>query len=292
MSDCKTNSKVYTKQLGFRQGAAKMINRSVYNNHEDCELSGNTAENSSAKRIVLITGAGKRVGAAIARHCHQQGMYLAIHYRKSANEAKALCQELNEKRSNTAISLQADLKDIKNHINLVNNIIEKWGKLDVLINNASSFYPTPLGKITETNWEDLIGSNVKAPLFLSQAATPYLKKQNGSIINLVDIQAQRPLKNYLVYCIAKAGLVMLTKTLAKELGPFVRVNGIAPGVVLWPDDKTAFKPAIREKIIARSALKRAGTPEDIADTVSFLINHANYITGQIIAVDGGRSLGY
>jgi pteridine reductase len=243
-------------------------------------------------KVVLITGAGKRVGAAIARHCHQQGMRLAIHYRTSANEAETLCQALNEKRNDTAISLQADLKDIKNHSNLINKIIERWGRLDVLINNASSFYPTPLGRITEANWADLIDSNLKAPLFLSQTAAPYLSKQNACIINLVDIQAQRPLKNYLVYCVAKAGLVMLTKTLAKELGPLIRVNGIAPGVVLWPEDETTFKPALREKIIARSALKRAGTPEDIAYTVTFLIKDANYITGQIIAVDGGRSLDY
>lgn len=242
-------------------------------------------------KVVLITGAGKRVGAAIARHCHQHAMCLAIHYRRSAKEALALCNELNQKQPDTAIALQSDLKNIPDHARLLQKIIDKWGKLDVLINNASSFYPTPLGHITEADWEDLLGSNLKAPLFLSQAAAPYLKEQqNSCIINLIDIQAQRPLKKYALYCVAKAGLSMLTKALAKELGPTVRVNGIAPGVALWPDDETEFSPALREKIIARSVLKRAGTPEDIAETAIFLIEHAHYITGQIIAVDGGRSL--
>ena len=241
--------------------------------------------------VVLITGAGKRVGAAIAQHCHRQGMRIAIHYRNSAAEAEALYRVFNQDRKDSVITLQADLKDVKNYNSLINKIIEKWGKLDVLINNASSFYETRLGKVTEVEWQDLLNSNLKAPFFLAQAATPYLEKQKGCIINMVDIQAQRPMKKYSVYCIAKAGLVMLTKSLAKELGPSVRVNGIAPGIALWPDDETEFNSALRERIITRTALKRAGTPTDIADTVLFLIN-TNYITGQIIAVDGGLSLDY
>jgi pteridine reductase len=242
-------------------------------------------------KVILITGAGKRVGATIAHYCHQQGMRIAIHYKQSTNEAMALCQALNQKRQDSAITLQADLKDIQKHKILIKKVIDQWGKLDVLINNASSFYPTPLGQITEADWEDLLGSNLKAPLFLSQAAAPYLKEQqNSCIINLIDIQAQRPLKKYPLYCVAKAGLLMLTKVLAKELGPAIRVNGISPGVALWPDNAMEFSPALREKIIARSVLKRAGTPTDIAETAYFLIEHANYITGQIIAVDGGRSL--
>lgn len=243
-------------------------------------------------KVVLITGAGKRVGATIARHCHRQGMRVAIHYRRSATEAEALAQELNQQQHDTAITLQAELQNTDTYSDLIKKVITQWGKLDVLINNASSFYPTPLGEITEKNWNDLLGSNLKAPLFLSQAALPYLKPQQGCIINLVDIQAQRPLKKYPVYCIAKAGLVMLTKCLAKELGPAVRVNGVAPGIALWPDDDTEFNPTLREKIVGRTALKRAGTPADIADAVTFLIQHANYITGQIIAVDGGLSLDY
>jgi pteridine reductase len=248
------------------------------------------SDSKTNSKVVLITGAGKRVGAAIARHCHSQGMRLAIHYRKSALAADTLCQELNQKQPNTAITLSADLKDIKKLDHLVNKVIMEWGRLDVLINNASSFYPTPFGEITEKDWDDLLGSNLKAPLFLSQTASPYLKKQQGCIINLVDVQGQRPLKKYALYCAAKAGLIMLTKVLAKELGPEVRVNAIAPGIVLWPDDEAEFSLAVREKIIARSVLKRAGTPLDIAETVVFLIKQANYMTGQIIAIDGGLSL--
>lgn len=243
-------------------------------------------------KVVLITGAAKRVGAAIARHCHSLGMRLAIHYRESSEAAFALCQTLNQQRADSAIALSADLKDTPKLADLVATVIKEWGQLDVLINNASSFYPVPFTKVTPGVWEDLIASNLKGPFFLSQLAAPYLKAQKGCIINLVDIQAQRPLKNYSVYCIAKAGLVMLSKSLAKELGPEIRVNAIAPGIVLWPDDDTEFNEALREKIIGKNALKRAGTPQDIANTVAFLIQNADFITGQIIAVDGGRSLGY
>lgn len=243
-------------------------------------------------KVVLITGAGKRVGATIARRCHHQAMRIAIHYRNSATEAEALAQALNQQRHDSAITLAAELKNSETHADLVQQVITRWGRLDVLINNASSFYPTPFSEITEKTWDDLLGSNLKAPLFLSQAAFPYLKKQKGCIINMVDIQAQRPMKKHAVYCVAKAGLVMLTKCLAKELGPSIRVNGIAPGIALWPEDETEFNPALREKIIARTAMKRAGTPDDIADAITFLIEHGHYITGQIIAVDGGLSLDY
>jgi pteridine reductase len=243
-------------------------------------------------KVVLITGAAKRVGAAIAQHCHQQGMRLAIHYRESAKHASTLCTSFNQQRKNSAIALKADLCDTEKLEGLIAQVLGEWGQLDALINNASSFYPVPLAKVTPKEWEELIASNLKAPFFLSQLAAPHLKQQKGCIINLVDIQARRPLKNYSVYCIAKAGLVMLTKSLAKELGPEIRVNAIAPGIVLWPDDETEFNEALREKIIARNALKRAGTPQDIAKTAVFLINDADFITGQIIAVDGGRSLGY
>lgn len=243
-------------------------------------------------KVVLITGAGKRVGATIAHYCHQLGMRLAIHYRESAQHASALCANFNQQRQNSAIALGADLRNTDKLEGLIAEVISQWGQLDVLINNASSFYPVPLVKVTPKVWEDVMASNLKAPFFLAQLAAPHLKQQKGCIINLVDIQAQRPLKNYLVYCIAKAGLVMLTKSLAKELGPDIRVNAIAPGIVLWPDDETEFNEALREKIVARNALKRAGTPQDIAKTAIFLINHADFITGQIIAVDGGRSLGY
>lgn len=250
------------------------------------------SDSKTNSKVVLITGAGKRVGAVIARHCHSLGMQVAIHYRDSADEAHALCLMFNQQRSDSAIALQADLKNIAKLEQLVSAVIKQWGKLDVLINNASSFYPIAFAKVTPNAWEDLIASNLKGPFFLSQIAAPYLKQQTGCIVNLVDIQAQRPLKNYSVYCIAKAGLVMLTKSLAKELAPKIRVNAIAPGIVLWPEDETEFDASLREKIIARNVLKRAGTPQDIAKTVDFLVNHADFITGQVIAVDGGRSLGY
>lgn len=249
--------------------------------------------NSKANsKVVLITGAGKRVGAAIAQHCHQLGMRLAIHYRESAQHATSLCEHFNQQRQGSAIALGSDLRDTNKLQDLIKAVLSQFGQLDVLINNASRFYPVPLEKVTPSVWEDVMASNLKAPFFLAQIAAPALKQQRGCIINLVDIQAQRPLKNYSVYCIAKAGLVMLTKSLAKELGPDIRVNAIAPGIVLWPDDDAEFNDALREKIVSRNALKRAGTPQDIANLAVFLINHADFITGQTIAVDGGRSLGY
>lgn len=246
----------------------------------------------SIQKVVLITGAAKRVGAVVARKLHAQGMNIAVHYRSSANDAQALCAALNQERAHSAIALPADLNDTSHLPKLVDATVAEFGRLDVLINNASSFYPTPIGKATEQNWNDLIGSNVKAPFFLAQAAAPHLTKTNGCIINMVDIHAQQPLKNFTVYCIAKAGLVMLTKSLAKELGPHIRVNAIAPGPVLWPDNDPEFDKSLHEKVISRTALKRSGSPDDIANTALFLIQYANYVTGQIIAVDGGRSLNF
>lgn len=247
----------------------------------------------SNSKVVLITGAAKRVGATVARHLHAQGMRIAIHYHSSQQAADQLCADLNQQRPNSAISWQGDIKNIQQLPTLVQHVIDTWGQLDILINNASSFYPTPFTNATEAQWDDLVGTNVKAPFFLAQAAIPHLIKQQGCIINMVDIQASSPLPAFPIYCLAKAGLLMLTKSLAKELGSKqVRVNGIAPGVVLWPDDASEFDQATQEKVIARTALKRAGTPEDIAKTISFLVQEANYITGQIIAVDGGRSLGF
>ena len=249
-------------------------------------------DSKSENKVLLITGAGKRVGAAVAHYCHQRGMRVAIHYRASAQQAARLCERLNQQRHDSALAVGADLRETTTLESLITTVITKWGQLDVLINNASCFYPTPFANVTADAWEDVMASNLKAPFFLSQLAAPHLKKQKGSIINLVDIQARRPLKNYSVYCIAKAGLVMLTKSLAKELGPCIRVNAIAPGIVLWPDDETEFNADLRKKIIARNVLKRTGTPKDIAKTVTFLIQHADFITGQVITVDGGRSLGY
>ncbi len=245
------------------------------------------------EKVVLITGAAKRVGAVIARTLHAQGMRVAIHYNTSADDAQALCEELNRLRPNSAIKIQGDLNDSDSLSELIAAPLELWGQLDVLINNASSFYPTPMGSITQKHWLDLMGTNLQAPLFLSQAAAPHLSKQRGCIINMVDIHASQPLKSYSVYCVAKAGLVMLTKVLAKELSPAVRVNAIAPGPVLWPDEEqNELDHAMQEKIIARSLLKRPGTPADVAKVVTFLIQDADFITGQILAVDGGRSLNF
>lgn len=245
------------------------------------------------KKVVLITGAAKRVGAMIARSLHQQGMCIAIHYNSSAQEAQTLCEEFNLLRPNSAIALQANLHNTTSLPNLVAATVKAWGQLDVLINNASSFYPTPIGQITEQHWDDLLSTNLKAPLFLAQSAAPHLAKQCGSIINLVDIHARQPLKSYPVYCVAKAGLLMLTKVLAKELSPNVRVNAIAPGPILWSDEeKNELDQATQEKIIGRTLLKRSGSPEDVAKAVGFFIQQADYITGQVLAIDGGRSLNF
>jgi len=240
------------------------------------------------EKVVLITGGAQRVGAMTARLLHAAGANIVLHYRNSRQPALDLQTELNEKRQNSVILIQADLLEIVQLPAIVKKCIEQWGRLDILVNNASSFYPTPVGKVTEKDWDDLIGSNMKAPFFLSQAAAPHLEKQNGCIINIVDIHAQRPMEGHSVYNMAKAGLAMLVKTLAFELGPDIRVNGVAPGAIMWPaqemDDLT------KQRIISRTYLKRKGTAEDIARTVLFLASNAGYITGQIIAVDGGRSL--
>ena len=245
-------------------------------------------QNNSVPRTVLITGAAARIGAEIARTLHAAGLNIVIHYRSSADSALQLANSLNKMRADSANILQADLLEIDTLDTLIESAASIWGGLDVLVNNASSFYPTPVGKITEANWDDLMGSNLKAPLFLSQAATPYLKQNNGCIINIVDIHAYRPMKEHPVYCAAKAGLAMLTQSLAKELGPEIRVNGVAPGAIMWPSAE--LDPEVQASILERTALKRQGCPEDIAKAVRFLVMEGDYITGQVIPVDGGRSL--
>jgi pteridine reductase len=215
-------------------------------------------------------------------------MNLVIHYRNSNQAATELRNELEQNRPDSVALIQADLHQTATFDSMIQQAQSVWGQLDVLINNASTFYPTPVGSISEQNWDELIGSNLKAPLFLSQAAAPYLKQRQGNIINIVDIHADRPLKEHTVYSMAKAGLAMLTKSLARELGPEIRVNGIAPGAILWPENE--LNEASKEEILSRTALKRSGEPTDIANTALFLIEHAHYITGQIISVDGGRTL--
>lgn len=237
---------------------------------------------------VLITGGARRVGAAIARTLHTAGANVLIHYRSSAAAAVALAAEFNRIRPHSAAIREANLESVEAPEQLVTATLEEFGRLDILINNASSFYPTPVGKITARQWDDLMGSNLRAPLFLAQAAVAGLSKQRGLIINMVDIHGLRPLKSYPVYSAAKAGLAMLTRSLARELGPDIRVNGIAPGPVLWPEK--GIDETLKREIIGRTALKRSGSPEDIARTALFLAKDAPYITGQIIAVDGGRSI--
>jgi len=237
--------------------------------------------------VVLITGAAHRIGATTAKLLHQNGMNIVLHYRGSRQQAQAVQKELNDKRENSVILIQADLHITNGLPALIEESIKAWGRLDVLINNASSFYPTKMGKATEEQWDDLIGSNLKAPFFLSQAAAPHLKKTNGCIINIVDIHAERPLKTFPIYSMAKAGLVMMTKSLAGELGPEIRVNAVAPGAILWPEN---LDEVAKQRIVSRTFLKRQGKPNDISKTILYLIKDADYVTGQIIAVDGGRSL--
>jgi pteridine reductase len=244
-------------------------------------------ENTLQGQVVLITGGARRVGAEIARTLHVAGANVFIHYRTSAAAAIALAEGFNKVRAHSAAIYAANLTaDAAEE--LVAAALLEFGRLDILINNASSFYPTPVGSITVSQWDDLMGSNLKAPLFLSQAAAPSLRAQRGLIINMIDIHALRPLKAHPVYSAAKAGLAMLTRSLARELGPEVRVNGIAPGPVLWPEGD--MDEALRQEIVGRTALKRHGTPQDVARTALFLAKDAPYITGQIIAVDGGRSI--
>lgn len=241
-------------------------------------------------RVALITGGAKRLGNAIAHVLHQEGAQLVIHYRSSKASADALVAELNALRAGSAVALGCDLLDIAALPQLVQQTLAQFGRLDMLVNNASSFYPTPIGEITEQHWDDLLGSNLKAPLFLAQAAAPALRATQGLILNMVDIHALRPLPAYTVYSIAKAGLATLTKSLARELGPEIRVNAIAPGPVLWPEDQMSAE--LQQEIISKTALKRQGTPADIARAALFFARDAPYVTGQILAIDGGRSIGW
>jgi pteridine reductase len=250
-----------------------------------------TAETASLQgRWALITGAARRVGASIARILHENGAGVAIHYRASAQPALDLATELNATRPGSAFAVQADLLDNSQLTGMVAEVVARTGRLDVLVNNASSFYATPLASVTGAQWEDLIGTNLRAPLFLSQAALPHLEASQGVIINLIDIHAIRPLRDHPVYGAAKAGLAMLTRAMARDLAPTVRVNGVAPGAVLWPDDGIA--DSTRASIIRQIPMKRAGSPQDISRCVLYLVRDADYVTGQILVVDGGRSIGW
>lgn len=241
-------------------------------------------------RTALVTGAARRVGASIARALHGAGANVVLHYRSSGDDAARLAAELNQLRPGSAATAECDLLQVPALPALVSEVAHVFGGLDILVNNASTFYPTPLGDITEIDWDDLVGTNLRAPLFLSQAAAPLLHAREGLIINLADIHGTRPLRRYPVYSLAKGGLIMLTKCLARELGPHVRVNAVAPGPVMWPED--GLDEALQARIIAGTALKRVGSAADVARACLFFATEAPYVTGQILAVDGGRSIGW
>ncbi len=238
--------------------------------------------------VILITGAARRVGAAMVVALHAAGARVILHARQSVADAEKLAQSLNAARPESAAVVSADLLDTAAIGPLVARAVAQFGRLDGLVCNASSFFPTPIGSIDESAWHDLVGSNFKAPLFLAQAAAPYLRVSHGAIVNITDIHAERPLAGYPLYAAAKGALLTLTRALAVELAPEVRVNAVAPGPILWPEDGQ-FPDAERTAIVQHTLLKRAGTPEDIARTVRFLMLDAPYITGQVINVDGGRS---
>jgi len=238
-------------------------------------------------RVALITGAAKRVGAIIATHLHAQGYSILIHYNSSLSEAESLANKLNNIRPDSADIRQADLNIMHEVEQLADSSLNKWGRIDLLINNASAFYPTPLSTSTQEQWDNLVNSNLRAPYFLSAALSQTLRQNNGCIINMIDIHAQRGLPGHPIYSIAKAGLEMMTKSLAKELGPEIRVNGVSPGAILWPD--AGLSQAQQTAILDKTLLGKTGDAEDLAEAVYFLAN-ADYITGQILAVDGGKSL--
>lgn len=239
-------------------------------------------------QVALVTGGARRIGAEIVRTLHARGLDVIIHCRHSRRDADALATELNGLRDGSAQVLVADLCDPDDVRQLARNAMEIAGRIDLLVNNASSFYPTPLEDATDDDWEALIHSNLRAPFLLIQALAPTLREHAGNVVNLVDIYAEKPLSGHTLYCIAKAGLMMLTRSLARELGPDVRVNGVAPGPILWPEAGQDNQ----DQILASTALQRAGAPSDIAGAVSFLALDAGFVTGQILAVDGGRSLAF
>lgn len=241
-----------------------------------------------ANKVALVTGAARRIGAEISRKLHEAGMNIVLHYNTSEEDAAALCAELNQIRPDSAVVIRADLREQEVERSLIKQAVDVWQRLDVLVNNASRYYRTVFGKVTEYAWDDLLNSNLKAPFFLAQAAAPHLAAHAGVIINITDIHAERPLRDYSVYCISKSGLLMMTKLLAKELGPDVRVNAVAPGPIIWPEGENILTEQEKHKIIASTSLQRSGSPIEIAKAVLFFVRDAGYVTGQVINVDGGR----
>ena len=253
-------------------------------------MSEDNSGHSLAGRTALVTGGARRLGAAIATAFHGAGAQVVIHYRGSRQDAEALAAQLEKKRANSTALVQGDLLDTAALPALVAQAAAAFDSLDILVNNASSFYPTPVGEITAAHWDELVGSNLKAPLFLAQAAVPWLRRRGGLIINMVDVHARRPLAAHPVYCVAKAGLEMLTYSLARELGPEIRVNGIAPGAILWPESGVTDEE--QTATLADIPLGRTGGPADIAACALYLARAGSYVNGQVIAVDGGRHLGF
>lgn len=239
-------------------------------------------------RVALVTGGARRIGAAIVRALHAQGMRVVVHYRSSSDAAHALQDELNGLRPRSIMLVRGELLEVAKLENLVREALGAYGRLDALINNASSFYPTPVGQTSEREWDDLLGTNLKVPFFLAQASAAALRESRGCIVNIGDIYAERPLPGHAPYCAAKAGLTGLTRALARELGPEVRVNAVAPGAILWPEHDT--DEVAQQRIVSRTPLRRAGAPEDIAEAVVFLVRGAGFVSGQVISIDGGRSI--
>ena len=245
----------------------------------------------SELRVALVTGAAQRIGAAIARELHSAGCTVLLHCRTSRAAADALASELNAGRADSATVLQADLENLQQVELLAGATMAARGRLDLLVNNASGFFPTPVGNVSEAEWNSLFASNLKGPFFLTQALVPALRARRGAIVNIVDVYAELPLAQHAVYTMAKAGVAMMTRALAQELGPDVRVNGVSPGAILWPaEENPELGGAKTEALLAQTALKRIGDPSDIARAVRYLGLEAGYVTGQILAVDGGRTL--
>lgn len=247
-------------------------------------------KNPLAGKVALVTGGARRVGAETARTLHDAGINVVLHYHASETEAIALRDSLNQLREHSAVVVKAALEEPENDAYVIQQAIAAWGRLDVLVNNASRFYRTLVGTVTESAWEDLMNSNLKAPFFLAQAAAPALAATNGCIVNITDIHGERPLREYSVYCVTKSGLLNMTKVLAKELGPSIRVNAVSPGAIIWPEGENTLSDEEKNKIVKETVLKRAGSPADIARAVLFFVRDADYITGQVLDVDGGRTL--